>query len=117
MATITDSEGTSVKFDLNLRDIDMKFTRRNYEAIQSKSQVLISMLEQNKIHPLLAFEHCGMFTDPESAYMLSMAYYDEQMAKWEPVAVSEDEDDEEADDVSTDGSVSEEPKEEDSEGV
>lgn len=117
MATITDSEGASVKFDLNLRDIDMKFTRRNYEAIQSKSQVLISMLEQNKIHPLLAFEHCGMFTDPESAYMLSMAYYDEQMAKWEPVAVSEDEDDEETDDVSTDGSVSEEPKEEDSEGV
>jgi len=32
--------------DLHLKDIDMKFTRRNYEAIQSKSQVLISMLEQ-----------------------------------------------------------------------
>lgn len=115
MASITDSEGKRVPFKLNLRDIDMKFTRRNYEAIQSKSQVLISMLEESKIHPLLAFEHCGMFTDPESAYMLSMKYYEEQMARWEPVEVNED--GEEEDDVSTDGSVSEEPKEEDSEGI
>lgn len=63
--------------NLRLKDIDMKFTRRNYEAIQSKSQVLVSMLQQDKIHPLLAFSHCGMFTDPESAYALSMKYYEE----------------------------------------
>lgn len=92
--------------DLHLRDIDMKFTRRNYEAIQSKSQVLISMLEQPKIHPLLAFEHSGLFTDPESAYALSMKYYEEQMEKWQPVEVSEDEDEEDEDDVSADGQVS-----------
>ena len=59
----------------------MKFTRRNYEAIQSKSQVLVSMLQQPKIHPLLAFSHCGLFTDPESAYTLSMNYYEEQQEK------------------------------------
>lgn len=64
--------------DLRLKDIDMKFTRRNYEAIQSKSQVLVSMLQQPKIHPMLAFTHCGMFTDPESAYAMSMKYYEEQ---------------------------------------
>lgn len=64
--------------DLHLKDIDMKFTRRNYEAIQSKSQVLVSMLQQPKIHPMLAFTHCGMFTDPESAYAMSMKYYEEQ---------------------------------------
>lgn len=67
--------------DLRLKDIDMKFTRRNYEAIQSKSQVLTSMLQQPKIHPMLAFSHCGMFTDPESAYTMSMAYYEEQQKK------------------------------------
>lgn len=67
--------------NLRLKDIDMKFTRRNYEAIQSKSQVLVSMLQQTKIHPLLAFSHCGMFTDPESAYTMSMAYYEEQKNK------------------------------------
>lgn len=67
--------------DLRLKDVDMKFTRRNYEAIQSKSQVLTSMLQQPKIHPMLAFSHCGMFTDPESAYTMSMAYYEEQQKK------------------------------------
>lgn len=67
--------------DLRLKDIDMKFTRRNYEAIQSKSQVLVSMLQQPKIHPLLAFSHCGIFTDPESAYTMSLAYYEEQQEK------------------------------------
>ncbi len=71
--------------DLNLmlKDIDMKFTRRNYEAIQSKSQVLISMLQEPKIHPQLAFQHSGMFSDSESAYTMSMKYYEEQRAKTE----------------------------------
>lgn len=68
-------------FSLKLSDIDLKFTRRNYEAIQSKSQVLISMLQEPKIHPLLAFESSGMFVDPESAYSLSMDYYDKVQQK------------------------------------
>lgn len=69
------------KLTLRLKDIDMKFTRRNYEAIQSKSQVLISMLGEPKIHPQLAFLHSGLFTDAESAYQMSMDYYEEQQAK------------------------------------
>ena len=79
---------------LKLKDIDMKFTRRNYDNIQSKSQVLVSMLQQPKIHPLLAFTHCGMFSDPESAYTMSNEYYEEQMEKWEPVDVDDDPDNE-----------------------
>lgn len=67
--------------NLRLKDIDMKFTRRNYEAIQSKSQVLVSMLQQPKIHPMLAFSHCGMFTDPENAYAMSMKHYEEEQKK------------------------------------
>lgn len=70
--------------NLKLLDVDMKFTRRNYDNLQSKSQVLVSMLEQARIHPKLAFEHCGMFSDPESAYTMSEEYYQEQMEKWEP---------------------------------
>lgn len=66
---------------LYLKDIDMKFTRRNYEAIQSKSQVLISMLQEPKIHPQLAFQHSGMFSDSESAYAMSKKYYEEQQEK------------------------------------
>ena len=78
--------------NLKLKDIDMKFTRRNYDNIQSKSQVLVSMLQQPKVHPLLAFTHCGLFSDPESAYTMSNEYYEEQMAKWEPVEVDEEDD-------------------------
>lgn len=66
---------------LRLRDIAMQFTRRNYENIQSKSQVLISMLQNEKIHPRLAFEHCGMFSDAEDAYSISEKYYEEQKKK------------------------------------
>ena len=65
--------------DFKLSTIDVRFTRRNYENIQEKSQVLTTMLNNDKIHPLLAFEHCGMFIDPQSAYDMS--------AEWERVAV------------------------------
>lgn len=70
--------------DLKLSAIDMKFTRRNYENIQSKAQVLTTMLGNAKIHPKLAFEHCGMFSDPESAYAASEKYYQEVLEKVEP---------------------------------
>jgi hypothetical protein len=39
------------------------------------------MLQQNKIHPRLAFQHSGLFTDPESAYQLSKEYAEEQERK------------------------------------
>lgn len=68
-------------FDLGLKDIELQFTRRNYENIQSKSQVLVSMLQNSKIHPLLAFQHSGLFIDPERAYAMSVKYYEEEQAK------------------------------------
>lgn len=83
---LRDTVGTS----LRLTDIETHFTRRNYENIASKAQVLISMLNNPKIHPELAFAYCGMFIDPESAYLQSMTYYDEQMKQWEPIEVDED---------------------------
>lgn len=60
--------------------VEIKFTRRNYEAIQSKAQVLTTLLGSGKVHPRLAFEHCGMFPDPESAYDLSQRYVEDQKA-------------------------------------
>ena len=68
-------------YGLKLKNISLQFTRRNYENVQSKAQVLVSMLQQNKIHPRLAFEHSGLFTDPESAYQLSKEYSEEQEQK------------------------------------
>lgn len=83
---------------LMLKDVDIKFTRHNYDNIQSKSQVLVSMLNNSHIHPALAFEHCGLFSDPQSAFNMSEAYYQEQMQKWEPEEVSDDDDDDDDDD-------------------
>lgn len=72
---IRDKRGLSGEiYALRLKDIALQFTRRNYENIQSKAQVLTSMLGQSKIHPRLAFAHCGMFTDPEDAYRISEEY-------------------------------------------
>ena len=79
---IRDTEGLSEDiYNLKLKNLNMQFTRRNYENVQSKSQVLVSMLQQNKIHPRLAFTHCGLFTDPESAYQVSKEYSEEQEQK------------------------------------
>lgn len=90
---LRDTVGTK----LRLSDITPHFTRRNYDNIASKSQVLIAMLNNTKIHPEVAYAACGMFPDPESAYLQGMAYYEEQMKKWEPIEVDETEDEGEAD--------------------
>lgn len=63
-------------FDLNLFDIEAHFTRRQYEDILTKSQVLINMLSNEKIAPKLAFEASGLFIDSEAAYRESKEYYD-----------------------------------------
>lgn len=86
---LRDTEGTELKVD----DIEAHFTRRNYENIANKAQVLTTMLNNPKIHPELAFQACGMFPDPEAAYLQSMAYYEEQMEKWEVETVNEGDDD------------------------
>ena len=85
-----------VNIDLLPWDIETKFTRRNYENITSKAQVLCEMLNNPKIHPVLAFQSCGLFPDPEYAYVLSDNYYDETMAKYEVTETNEDDEDEES---------------------
>lgn len=67
--------------DLKLTNVGMKFTRRNHSELLTKSQVLTTMLQSSKIHPRLAFSHCGMFVDPEEAYLASEGYAKEQEAK------------------------------------
>lgn len=67
--------------NLKSNQIDIRFTRRNYENIQLKAQVLTEMLGNDMIDPKLAFEHCGMFPDAEVAYMQSMAYYKKRLAE------------------------------------
>lgn len=66
---------------LTARDVEIKFSRRNYDNIQTKSQVLVSMLNNGKIHPELAFIHSGLFLDPESAYIQSKEWWEENERK------------------------------------
>ncbi len=66
--------------DLSLGSIEPRFTRRNYENITAKANVLTTMLANPKIHPKLAFIHCGMFPDGELAYTMSKDYYESQLA-------------------------------------
>lgn len=66
---------------LQLSDIKPEFTRKNLSNIQSKAQVLAEMLNNSKIHPKLAFQYSGLFSDPESAYRMSMDWYEEQQRK------------------------------------
>ena len=68
-------------FAFDPADIEVKFTRRNYENILSKSQTLVTMLAQDKIHPKSAFEASGLFVDTEDAYQMGMAWYNEQQKK------------------------------------
>lgn len=60
--------------DLRVSDIDIRFTRRNYENIVSKANVLTMMLANDKIAPELGFQYCNMFADPGLAYKMSMEY-------------------------------------------
>ena len=74
---------TNTLRDMNLKlsDIEIRFTRRNYENIQEKAQVLTMLLSNDKIDPRLAFEHCGLFVDPELAFTQSMEYAKEREAE------------------------------------
>ena len=60
---------------LKLGSIEIKFTRRNYENITEKANVLNLMLSNPKIAPQLAFAYCNMFPDPNIAYEMSQDYY------------------------------------------
>lgn len=72
---------TLVGVDLKVHNIEIRFTRRNYENILQKAQVLDLLLKNPKVHPRLAFEHCGLFVDSDLAYTVSQQYVEEQEKK------------------------------------
>ena len=71
---LKDTEG----LDINLADIDIKFTRRQYEASLTKAETLQMMLNCG-VEPKVAFPICGLFYDPTDAYEQSKELLD---AKW-----------------------------------
>lgn len=63
--------------DLEESNVNIRFTRANYEDIQTKAQVLDLLLKNEKVHPELAFEYAELFADPARAYAISQTYYEE----------------------------------------
>ena len=62
---------TTRDLDIQVSEVKLQFTRRNYADLLTKSQVLTTLLASNKVAPKLAFEVCTLFTDPEAAYQAS----------------------------------------------
>lgn len=69
---------------LDQKNVEPKFSRRNYDNLQTKSQVLTTLLNNPKVHPQLAFVHSGLFLDPESAYLQSKEWWEENERKTPP---------------------------------
>ena len=78
---LTEIANRLTDMDLDPDDVDVKFTRRNYEDILSKSQTLITMLNNDKVHPQYAYEASGLFIDTQDAYNAGMAWYEQESEK------------------------------------
>lgn len=83
---VTEICGTLGDLKLDASNVEPKFTRRNYEDLLSKSQTLVTMLGQDKIHPQCAYEACGLFVDTQDAYNMGMEWYEEQQKKAQELA-------------------------------
>lgn len=78
---LENTPGSGVK--LQPEDVVIKFTRRNYDNLQTKAQVLTGMLANAHIHPETAFVSCGMFVDPIGEYQRGQQYYEQQEGRAE----------------------------------
>ena len=94
---LTEIAGRLSDIDLDPVEIEVKFTRRNYEDLLSKSQTLVTMLQQDKIHPQYAYEASGLFIDTQDAYNAGMDWYEEQQKKQQEQMEQEQEQTEGAD--------------------
>jgi hypothetical protein len=60
---------------LKLSDIDIKITRNKTDNMVVKTQGLMNQLNSG-IHPKIAIETCGLYSDPEKVYLQSKDYLD-----------------------------------------
>lgn len=67
--------------NLNLKQVKVKFTRKNLANIQSKAQVLCELLNNSKVHPKVAYLISGALPDVEEAYRMGMEWYEQQESK------------------------------------
>lgn len=70
----------TAEMPLQLSDIKIEHTRNNLSNMQSRVQILCELLNNDKIHPKIAFLLAGV-NNAEEFYRMSMAYYKEQQEK------------------------------------
>lgn len=68
-------------WSITRRDVLIKFTRRQYEDIYTKAQVLNILLGNNLVHPKVAYTVSNMFSDVEEAYRMGVEWQKEQEKK------------------------------------
>jgi SPP1 family phage portal protein len=74
---ILKSVETSEVAELNLSDIEVKFSRNRTDSLIVKTQGLMNQLQAG-IHPLVAITNCGLYSDPQTVYNDSKPY----LGKW-----------------------------------
>ena len=74
-------DGGKYDLGLSLGDIKTEFLRKNLANLQSKTQTLCEMLNNDYIHPKMAYEAAGVFKDNEQAYRLGLEWNEEQAKK------------------------------------
>lgn len=67
--------------DLSLKEVKIKFTRKNLTNIQSKAQVLCELLNNSKVHPKTAYRVAGVSPDIEEDFRMGMEWFDKQEAR------------------------------------
>ena len=72
--------GETSDFPLTVEEVDFKFTRRQHDNLQNKTQALLAMLQAG-IQPEIAIATCGLFNDPVDVAKQSKAY----LKKWQYV--------------------------------
>ena len=65
-------------FNLNLAEVECKFTRRQHDNLQTKTQALLQMLQAG-LNPEVAIATSGLFNDPMDVTAQSKEY----LRKWE----------------------------------
>lgn len=70
---------TTKDISITTRDFDVKISRNSTDNMLVKAQTL-DYLFKNKIDPLTALTTCGLFSDPQKVYELSIPYVKEMYA-------------------------------------
>lgn len=65
-------------FSITEKDVECKFTRRNYEDVMTKANVLNTLLGNEKVAPVFAYTVSGLAPDPEEACKMGLDWMEKQ---------------------------------------